>query len=739
MRIGICWSGSGWSSDPHLDSHVRRLLDALAATSRPPEVVVTGCEDVLELALAPATVSRLRLRTVKAGLSPLQDLLFQACRAWLRRSNWLQHWRTTGTGWFEDAARQLAMRWCGAAMGWQLLAFGLLLLVWPVIALTSLALAFAWGLGFPLWMTDRVVRRLEFWLAQRKAAPLRAQDCAIWWVPYPLSWPLRDMPAVLMLPTFDHLQPGMLPQPAQGIADAASGACHASLATTLDGDAPTAQRLRRLGLPAGHVRSGYYLENLEGDELAEHWLEWSRQAIDLAPAARGLDPVLFKPWPVEAARSHGETSPLSVFLFLQIAWGGGNWEHTRELVRALAELTDRDGRLRLSLGIHATQQGGWALPPSVPVHRCHFNSLSRNEALRLGVEVRRRLADRPESSFCFLSGGADAALEADAWLALSDRFPLPLLPARPYGVVVHDMIHRHVPEALGPVFFRNLVQGMTPTIRHAERVIVTSPGTAQDVLEEYRLPSVRVELIPVACSPEVRFGRLPSGFVPLPRRDFILNVTNASPHKGADLVLRAYAKLRDQLGSATPLLVLCGIGTEYLAERHGQAGPRYWSACRELQRELGLREDRDVVFLGTVTDIELKDLYQRCQAVINAARHDNGTYCLIEAAWFGKEAVSTRYPGAEFLAERFSLPVRFVPLDDPQALAAALAEVLHSSPLQPEELMARRTALARPSLGVEAYAAALYRVLLELATQGRSDRQWLVAPRRSDLCERRAG
>ena len=61
----------------------------------------------------------------------------------------------------------------------------------------------------------------------------------------------------------------------------------------------------------------------------------------------------------------------------------------------------------------------------------------------------------------------------------------------------------------------------------------------------------------------------------------------------------------------------------------------YWSRVRRLSRRLGLRVGKDVHFLGYVDDAMLMALLQAAAIVVNAARHDNGTYALIEAHDFG--------------------------------------------------------------------------------------------------------
>src|SRR5262249_4384970 len=147
---------------------------------------------------------------------------------------------------------------------------------------------------------------------------------------------------------------------------------------------------------------------------------------------------------------------------------------------------------------------------------------------------------------------------------------------------------------------------------------------------------------------------------------FLLYPANAGGHKGAATVLRACARLKERLGGRAPLLVQCGTNSDVFSQhfKPRSSEPPHWAATRDLVRDLDLVEGRDVVFTGFVDDCQLADLYGRCQAVINAAKYDNGSYSLIEGRYFGRPLLSTRYPGAVDLCNRFQLPTHFFPVDD---------------------------------------------------------------------------
>jgi glycosyltransferase involved in cell wall biosynthesis len=462
-------------------------------------------------------------------------------------------------------------------------------------------------------------------------------------------------------------------------------------------------------------------------QVAAEWMTVFREGAELARQSRPAEES--EPtWTPPGERLPADPRRLEVFLFLPTAYLGGVWEGTKNLITALVEINRRRRQLGLVLGVHEDQAdtaGLRRLKPDLHVEKLRFDQYTLCEARdHLGAGFVYPDRQRRER-FCGWSGQGYSAFNADAWFALLDRFPFPLLPARPYGVWVYDMIQRYVPEVFGEEFFENVVEkGMRPTLRNAGAVVTTSPATQQDVLETYEMERVRLRLVPLACEPHQRFGSLLPEPVHLPREPFLLYPSNAGGHKGAKLLLRAYARLRERLGEQTPLLVQCGTNSEAFS-RHYQPqpdDPPHWAATRALLRDLELEEGQDVAFLGFVNDRQLLDLYQRCQVVINASKYDNGSYSLIEGHYFGRPLVSTEYPAAVDLCKRFEAPARFFPVDDEAALANQIHQAMRDPALTGPTLEEVRRRLADPEFGMERFAERIYDLLLELAREGRRQR-----------------
>ncbi|AWM38242.1 D-inositol-3-phosphate glycosyltransferase [Gemmata obscuriglobus] len=459
------------------------------------------------------------------------------------------------------------------------------------------------------------------------------------------------------------------------------------------------------------------------------WADVAREVLDVCRESAAIATIppaeraarCARPWPDRPPLSATPVGAPELLLFLPVVYPGGVWQATKDLLTDLVDINRRAGRLALTFalpdheGDHTVLR---ALRPALPIDRFDFAPITRLEAARL---IGPAAGELPERVYGFFKGCPEHALRADAWFALADRFRFPLLPVRPYGVLVYDMIQRHAPETFPEWFFEWSERGMAPTVERADLVLTASESTRSDVVRSYAVDPNKVRMVPIAGAPARRFAAVTPEPVALPREPFLLQVTNIAPHKGIRVMLRGYAELKKRLGADTPLLVVCGYGTEMIAptsqERIEDPNLR---VVRRLFAELGLREGQDVAPLGFVNDAQLCDLYQRAAVVVNAARYDNGTLCAIEGRYFGRPVVSSAYPAAEEMARRFDLPVHFFPVEDAVGLADRLAGALAERPLTGADLSDARKHLDRPEFAHRRYAEGVYELLVELAERGRS-------------------
>ena len=555
--------------------------------------------------------------------------------------------------------------------------------------------------GWPMALTERYLRRVRTALAARQRLVLLSLlSLAVLlalplWAAILVSATLAGLIRGLLLPflatahAMDHLRRHTLLR-ADAATVIARERCDVWVVPALEGDFPYPP-----GVPAVVVDDGLE-DGTASDEVRTLRRELARlAACRLVPQFPTLAELTALEAPQDHLSQRLQTPAVPracrrVHLFLPQAYQGGVWEATRTLVNALATVERQRRQLELTLAVPVTQVVT-GLDPEIKVERL-------------------ALLVRDGESLPF----APSMPEADAWFALVDRFPAVLQAARPLGMIVHDVIQKYVPEAFPVRFHTHDWPIIRQTIARSARIITTSDVTRADVMAEYGLPGERVALVPVACEPVRRFGTLVPERVAVPD-GCILNPCNATPHKGAAVMLRGYARLRTQ--RAVPPLVLCGAETDRFDPASSVPPTPYWLQIRRLVQRLGLEVGRDVFFLGFVSDAQLADLFTRCSVVVNAARFDNGTYSLIEAHYFGKPTVCSRYPAAEWLYDRFEVPVRTFAIDDEVELAQRLTESLDAEPIH---ISAARASLAQPRHSYARYAEQVYDVLVELTQMQRS-------------------
>lgn len=410
-----------------------------------------------------------------------------------------------------------------------------------------------------------------------------------------------------------------------------------------------------------------------------------------------------------------------VFLFQHVAYLGGVWQATRTLVTSLVEINRERRQLRLALGVANEQEELEEL-----IEACPELSIERLDSYTAwGFQLRQRLGAparplRRFSRYFFFSPGK-LALESDLWFALVDRFRRPLAPLRPYGLLIHDMIHKHSPETFSRSFNCRIVpRGIKPTVRGSQFQVTTTPATGNDVLSFYGTDKQFMRVIPVAHEPAERFGRINARPVADLACPFFLNIANASPHKGCKTLLQGFSKWKQQRLDKSMRLVVCGCGTEQFSNQGPEALSEYARDIRNLVKQCGLVEGKDVVFLGYVNDETLKYLLEQSAAVINAANHDNGSYSMIEAVWFGKPIISSDYPAAAYVNARFDLDCIFFQNENPQSLAEALEIALRKSLPDVEQVALAQKGLERSELSHRVYAERFYESLVENARISKS-------------------
>ena len=216
-------------------------------------------------------------------------------------------------------------------------------------------------------------------------------------------------------------------------------------------------------------------------------------------------------------------------------------------------------------------------------------------------------------------------------------------------------------------FLRRSAARVLPVLRAASAVVVPSPYL-REVFAEHGIaariiPNIVDTNVFRPCEPARPAGR------------HVVVVRNLEAIYGLDTAIRAAAILR----ATFPDLIVSLAG----------AGPER-AALERLSAQLGVAGL--IRFTGRLEVEQVAGLYREADVALNPSRVDNAPNALLEAAATGVPIVSTDAGGVPHLVQH-GHSAWLVPVDDPEAMAQAVARVLRDAALR-EKLRTNAAALA---------------------------------------------
>jgi glycosyltransferase involved in cell wall biosynthesis len=198
-------------------------------------------------------------------------------------------------------------------------------------------------------------------------------------------------------------------------------------------------------------------------------------------------------------------------------------------------------------------------------------------------------------------------------------------------VSVHDLAYKLYPHYYSSRV-RLLLSTLVPlSIRRAERVIVISEQTKQNVIREYGISPDKIVLTPLAAAPEFRVQADPAEL----RRvlacygiqaPYVLAVGNLEPRKNLVRIIRAFASLLDN-GLPPHQLVI--------------AGKAHWQGSvvgQEIER-LGL--GNQAILTGYVSTDDLVSLYNAARLFCYPSLHEGFGLPILEAMSCGAPVITS--------------------------------------------------------------------------------------------------
>jgi len=222
----------------------------------------------------------------------------------------------------------------------------------------------------------------------------------------------------------------------------------------------------------------------------------------------------------------------------------------------------------------------------------------------------------------------------------------------------HDLQHLHMPQLFNAnqLAWRNTAYPLF--CQRAAAVLVESTWTKNDVTQQLGIPADKIVVAPFPPATGGYIKPSADDVAALRQRlafgEFIFYPAQTWPHKNHLALIEALARLRDESGMSVPL-ICSGKKTDH------------YEKIRARLSQLGM--DRQVQFLGYVSDVEIRGLYELCTAVVVPTKFESVSFPVWEALEAGKAVACSNTTSLP--AQVGDAGLIFDP-DDPASIAAAV-------------------------------------------------------------------
>jgi glycosyltransferase involved in cell wall biosynthesis len=389
------------------------------------------------------------------------------------------------------------------------------------------------------------------------------------------------------------------------------------------------------------------LNGLHPETLQPLWRQGMEQVVD---SLRSLPPSTLSRKP-------------RIAVILPVPYRGGTLRSAKLLAQALlAGSRQFDEKADVVFAYpHVPEEGAdkWdeGLSPEIPRRSLTWLALEA-AAARRAMKFAGHSAWGPTAErYLAMDDGMQQFCDCDLWIIVSDRLSAPLLPIRPYILLIFDYLQRY-----DAAFPENADYAFLAAARAAARVLVTTRFTEGDALAYGGIARERLFRVPMLIPerPTVECAHREAG------DSHFLWTTNLAAHKNHLNAVRALREYYEVLDGRLECRVTGADTKELLKSElpHIQPLRALVSESKVLAKKLRP--------LGELPEM----LYQRQLATASFLWHpaqvDNGTLSVVEAAQLGVPSLSSRYPAMEEMNERFGLHLAWMEAGDPSQMARQL-------------------------------------------------------------------
>jgi glycosyltransferase involved in cell wall biosynthesis len=299
------------------------------------------------------------------------------------------------------------------------------------------------------------------------------------------------------------------------------------------------------------------------------------------------------------------------------------------------------------------------LPATIKRRPFKWRRMSRAEALRAATYA-GFAGPLHQPTYMMPDDGIQQFMDCDLLVIVSDRLELPLLPVRPYVLMIYDYLQRYedfLPEASKAAVVQRA--------HDAEAIMITTDFTRADAIQFAGLSSARVRRVPMVAP---NFSTEAAGADRArARSDYFIWTTNLALHKNHENAFNALRLYYEKHGGQLACRIT-GAGVESMLG-NGSI-PRLQAVQTIVSSSPALK--RKVTLLGELEEDRYRSVLAGAAWLWHAARMDNGTFSVVEAAHLGVPSLASDYPAMREIDARYGLGLSWMDPWDPRDMARQL-------------------------------------------------------------------
>ena len=285
-----------------------------------------------------------------------------------------------------------------------------------------------------------------------------------------------------------------------------------------------------------------------------------------------------------------------------------------------------------------------------------FDVLSKDEAKAAMYYAGFKGWKPDKPSYRVLDDGINYMTDCDYWLFVSDRMSAPLLPIKPYTVIVYDYIQRYLkflPEESNRAFLS--------FVHSAEKVWVTTKFTYENACQYAGISKNKLVHVPM-LAPDFSIQEND-----LEVQSYFLWTTNSALYKNHINAVSALKIYYEELNGQLKCKVT-GFNTRIFNEENDIVQIRKTRQILKSSKKL----KRAIKFLGNLPDVQYRKLLSAASFLWAPATIDNGSFSVVEGACLGVPSLSSDYPAMREIDQKFSLNLIWHDANLPENMAKKL-------------------------------------------------------------------